>query len=60
METNFRTWRVQPIKDGMKAPYHFVYTKKTKFKWEDEREANKLSQKCHLVKMGWDIILTEV
>lgn len=55
-----RTWRVQPIKNGMKAPYFFVTTEKKKL-WQAEARAMKLAeQNCRLTKLGWDIILTLV
>jgi len=60
METIFRKWRVQPVKDGMKAPYSFVYTSEVKV-WQAEKSAIKLATKnCRLSKLGWDIILTIV
>ena len=70
MMTNKRTWRVQPIKDRMKAPYYFITTsvtidrrrkiKKAVIKADHLKQANKLASDCHLVKMGWNYILTEV
>lgn len=70
MMINKRTWRVQPVKDRMKAPYHFVETfveidkrrkvKKHVIMAQHEKQANKLAQQCHLVKLGWDYTLTTV
>lgn len=54
----FRTWRVQPVRQGMKAPYSFVYTDDKKI-WQARANAIKLAkQNCRLSKLGWDIDLT--
>lgn len=53
-----RKWRVQPVRQGMKAPYHFVYTDDKKL-WQAEHNARKVVEKnCYLVKIGWDYLLT--
>lgn len=68
MMINVRTWRVQPVKNGMKAPYFFITTiveinKRRKIKKEvimaqHKMEANKLSKECYLIrKLDWDYIL---
>ena len=59
---------MQPIKDRMKAPYFFVSTiveidKRRKIKKEvimaqHKKQANEQVKKCHLVKLGWDYVLT--
>ena len=55
-----RTWRVQPVRQGMKAPYHFVYTTDKKM-WIAENNAKKLVENnCYLVKLGWNYDLTLV
>lgn len=70
MMTNKRTWRVQPIKDRMKAPHHFITTivnidkrrkiKKDVIMADHKKQANKLANDCYLVKLGWNYILTLV
>lgn len=40
---NLRIWRVQFVKNGMKAPYSFVETKDEKF-WQAEKNAMKKAQ----------------
>lgn len=57
---NLRIWRVQFVKNGMKAPYSFVETKDEKF-WQAEKNAMKKAQsESHLAKLGWDLVLTQV
>lgn len=57
---NLRTWRVQYVKNGMKAPYSFVQTDEKKF-WKAKQIATQLAQKkSALAKIGWDLILTEI
>jgi len=51
---------VQAVKNGMKAPYSFVETKDEKF-WQAEKNAMKKAQlESHLLKLGWDLVLTQV
>ena len=60
MKTIIRTWRVQPVRLGMKAPYSFVKTSDVKY-WQAEKNAMKMAkEKNRLADLGWDIILTEV
>lgn len=57
---NSRTWRVQYVKNGMKAPYSFVETDDVKL-WQAEKNAmKKAKESSRLVKLGWDVILSEV
>ena len=70
MMTNKRTWRVQPVKNRMKAPYHFINTtviidrrrkiKKEVIMAQHKMQANKLAEECYLIKLGWNYILTEI
>lgn len=55
-----RKWRVQTLKEGMKAPVFFVETHKH-FRFEAEQEARTLvEQRSVLVsKYNWDYILEE-
>lgn len=58
---NLRTWRVQYVKNGMKAPYSFVQTSDKKL-WQAEKTANKLAKEknSRLAQLGWDLTLTEI
>lgn len=57
---NLRTWRVQYVKDGMKAPYSFVETTEKKL-WQAEKNAmKKVLENSRLAELGWDLALTEV
>ena len=56
---NQRTWRVQFVKNGMKAPYSFVETQDGKL-WQAKKNAEKLAKSNNrLADLGWDLILTE-
>lgn len=70
MMLNKRTWRVQPIKDRMKAPYYFITTtveidrrrkiKKEVIMAQHNKQARKqVESECYLVKLGWNYTLTE-
>ena len=57
---NLRTWRVQYVKNGMKAPYSFVQTSDKKL-WQAEKTAKVLALKnSRLAELEWDLILTEI
>ncbi len=55
-----RTWRVQYVKNGMKAPYSFVQTNDKKL-WQAKKTAKKLAtDNSRLAQLDWTLILTEV
>lgn len=58
--SNLRTWRVQYVKNGMKAPYSFVETSDKKL-WQAKLEAERLAKEnSRLAELGFDLILTEI
>jgi hypothetical protein len=57
---NQRTWKVQFVKNGMKAPYSFVETHDVKL-WQAKKSAEKLAKSNQrLAELKWDLILTEI